>query len=139
MYQNFTKLRVRYAETDQMGIAYYGAYNQYFEVGRVEALRSLNMSYKQMEEDGIMLPVRKVESEYLKGATYDDLLTITSRIEVFPTIRISFSHEIHNSQGELLTIGKVDLVFVSKKSRKPCRPPADFIEKLAPYFKSESV
>jgi acyl-CoA thioester hydrolase len=137
LYQNFTKLRVRYAETDQMGIAYYGAYNQYFEVGRVEALRSLNMSYRQMEEEGIMLPVRKVEIEYLKGAKYDDLLTIISRIEVFPTVRISFSHEIYNPEGELLTLGKVDLVFVSKKNRRPCKPPAEFIEKISPFFKSE--
>jgi len=137
LYQNSTKLRVRYAETDQMGIAYYGAYNQYFEVGRVEALRSLSMSYRQMEEDGIMLPVRKVEIEYLKGAKYDDLLTIVSTIKILPTVRISFDHEIYNAIGELLTIGRVDLVFVSKQSRRPCRPPTEFIEKMSPFFKSE--
>jgi acyl-CoA thioester hydrolase len=127
-------VRVRYAETDQMGVVYYGNYPQYFEVGRVEALRTLGMSYKQMEEDGIMLPVLKLEIKYIRPATYDDLITITTKITELPSSRITFEHEIRNEGGELLTVGMVQLVFVTKANKKPCRAPQGFIDTLMPYF-----
>lgn len=135
MFVNKTLTRVRYAETDQMSVVYYGNYPQYFEIGRVEALRSLNMSYKQMELEGIMLPVLKLEIKYIRPATYDDLLTITTKISELPSFRITFEHEIHNEAGELLTLGMVQLVFVNIKTKRPCRAPENFMKILAPFFK----
>lgn len=134
MYQSQTTLRTRYAETDQMGVVYYGNYPQYFEVGRVEALRALDLSYKQMEDDGIMLPVLKLEIKYLKPALYDDELTIKTFIKQMPLSRIQFEHEIYNSTEELLTLGIVELVFVDQESRKPRRCPQTLKDRILPYF-----
>lgn len=134
MYISQTKLRTRYAETDQMGVVYYGNYPQYFEVGRVEALRNLNLSYRQMEADGIMLPVLKLEVKYLKPALYDDELTIKTFVKELPVSRITFEHEIYNSKGELLTTGLVQLVFIDERTRRPQRCPKKLTECLTPYF-----
>lgn len=134
MYKSETKVRTRYAETDQMGVVYYGNYPQYFEVGRVEALRQLNLTYSQMEEEGIMLPVLKLEVKYLKPALYDDELVIHTFIKEMPKSRITFEHEIYNSAGELLTIGMVQLVFVDTTSRRPTRCPKDLHDRLHKYF-----
>lgn len=134
MYQNKTTVRVRYAETDQMGVVYYGVYPQYFEVGRVEALRELGMTYREMEENGTMLPVKHLELNYLRSAKYDDLLTIQTSIVEMPGVRISFLHEVFNQNNELLTTGKVDLVFVSSQTMKPKKAPEDFLAKMAEFF-----
>ncbi len=134
MFVKRTSLRVRYAETDQMGVVYYGNYAQYFEVGRVEALRALGMSYREMEEGGVMLPVHKLELQYLKPALYDDLLTIETRITEMPSTRIRFHHEVFNESNDLLTKGLVELVFVNRSNRRPCRVPASFLEKIGSYF-----
>lgn len=123
-------LRVRYAETDQMGVVYYGIYPQYFEVGRVEALRTVGMPYKKMEEHGIMLPVLKLEIEYFRPAKYDDELTIETIISELPTAKMDFDHRIFDSDGNLITKGKVQLVFVDKENRKPMRAPKEFIDLL---------
>ena len=135
MFENSTTLRTRYAETDQMGVVYYGNYPQYFEVGRVETLRQLGVTYRNMEEDGIMLPVLKLEIKYLKSALYDDELTIKTFLREIPSTRITFHHEIYNSGGELLTVGLVQLVFVKAENRRPMRCPQYVIDKLEPYFK----
>lgn len=134
MYRSLISTRVRYAETDQMGVVYYGNYSQYFEIGRVESLRALNLSYKKMEEEGIMLPVLKLEVKYLAPATYDDLIEISSEIRETPSTRITFHHEIRNEAGKLLTIGMVQLVFVDKLKNKPTTAPQYFLDKLKPYF-----
>ncbi len=134
MFSGQTQVRVRYAETDQMGIVYYGIYTQYFEVGRVEALRELGMTYRQMEEEGTMLPVAKIEINYKRSAKYDDLLTITSKIAEMPAARIAFDHEVHNDEGVLLTTGRVELVFVDAKTMRPKKAPQDFLERMAPFF-----
>lgn len=134
MYESRSKLRVRYAETDQMSVVYYGVYPQYFEVGRVEALRHLNMSYREMEEAGVMLPVLRLEINYHRSALYDDELTVVTMIKQLPGTRIRFEHEIRNEQDQLLTTGSVELVFVDKETRKPRRAPEDLLEKLRPYL-----
>lgn len=134
MFVNEMSTRVRYAETDQMGIVYYGNYPQYFEIGRVEALRSLGLSYKKMEEAGIMLPVLKLEIKYIAPATYDDILEIKTEIKEWPSTRITFHHEIRNEEGKLLTLGTVQLVFVNIERNKPTRAPDYFLEKLSPFF-----
>lgn len=134
MYVNFTSTRVRYAETDQMGVVYYGTYPQYFEIGRVEALRSLGITYKKMEEEGIMLPVLKLEIKYIRPATYDMKLNIKTFLTELPTSRICFHHEIFDENDQLLTTGSVALAFVDAHSRRPCRPPAYVVEKLKTSF-----
>jgi len=130
--------RVRYAETDQMGVVYYGNYPQYFEIGRVEALRTLGLTYKEMENRGIMLPVLKLEIKYIAPATYDDLIEIKTEIRKIPGTRITFHHEIRNEEGKLLTIGEVQLVFVDIKTRKPVMAPQYFLDLFAEYFDAKS-
>lgn len=134
MFSNETKLRVRYAETDRMGYVYYGVYAQYFEVGRVEALRSLGMSYRRMEEDGIMLPVRDLNATYHKPAFYDDLLTVRTTIVALPAVRIQFAYEVRNENGDLLTEALTTLVFIDRATNKPCRAPEDLLKLLAPFY-----
>lgn len=122
--------RVRYAETDQMGVVYHGNYAVYFEMGRVEWLRNLGISYKKMEEAGIMLPVVSLTMNYKKPARYDDLLTVTTRFKSQTSVKIEFDYEIHNEKGELLTTGHSVLVFVDMKTGKPTLPPDYITEKL---------
>ena len=134
MYTSETKLRVRYAETDRMGYAYYGNFAQYFEVGRVEALRQLGMSYKEMEDTGILLPVIEFNIKYFKPAFYDDELTIRTILTELPGTKIKFTTETYNENHILLNKGEVVLVFVDNKTRKPCAAPKGFLEKLTPFF-----
>jgi acyl-CoA thioester hydrolase len=130
-----TKIRVRYGETDQMGYAYYGIYAQYYEVGRVEAMRLLGFSYKDVEARGILMPVVDFSIQYKKPAYYDDELTLTTYLKEIPQgLRIPFEYECHNSNGELLNTGKVTLVCMDKQSNKMCRLPDWFKEALAKYF-----
>lgn len=136
MFIKETTIRVRYGETDQMQVVYHGNYPQYFEVGRVEALRTLGTSYKQMEEEGIMLPVLKMEMKFLKPAVYDDLLTIKSIIKELPSARLTFFNEIYNEVGDLLTEAKVELVFIKRETGRPCKAPRSFINTLSPFFSS---
>jgi acyl-CoA thioester hydrolase len=128
-----TKLRVRYGETDQMGYCYYGNYAQYFEVGRVEALREIGMSYKEMEISGIMLPVSEFQVKYLRPVLYDDEITIQTKIIEIKGCRIVFDYEIKNNEGEILSTAKTTLVFVSKETMKPITPPSDFIDLFKKY------
>ena len=130
MYSFETKLRVRYAETDQMQFVYYGVYSQYFEVGRVELLRSLGICYKEIELMGYALPVVNMSINYKKPALYDDLLTIRTVIKELPTTKIKFEYEIFNMKGDLLTIGEVVLVFINKINNKPCYVPEKIIDKF---------
>tara|TARA_B100000902_G_scaffold385314_1_gene426525 strand:- start:1380 stop:1787 length:408 start_codon:yes stop_codon:yes gene_type:complete len=135
MYSFDTKLRVRYAETDQMGFAYYGVYAQYYEVGRVELLRSLNLSYKEIEDMGYALPVVNFNINYKKPAYYDDLLTIRTTINIMPSLKFIFNYIILNENGDELNNGQVTLVFINKKTVKPCNAPDLIIEKLLEKFK----
>ena len=130
MYTNETKVRVRYAETDKMSFVYYGVYAQYYEVGRVELLRSLGISYKSLEENGFELPVVDFHIRYKKPAFYDDELTIKTTILELPSTKITFYYECFNSIGVLLNTGSVILVFVNSKTKKPCSPPKALLETL---------
>lgn len=128
------QLRVRYAETDQMGYAYYGNYSAYYEVARTEVFRLLEMPYKEMEDEGIMMPVLENHSYYLAPAYYDDLLTIKVFIREYPKVTIRFDYEFYNPNGDLIHRGDTLLVFMKKDTRKPCRIPATFLDKLKPSF-----
>lgn len=122
--------RVRYAETDQMGVVYHGNYVVFFEMGRVEWLRNMGVSYKSMEENGIMLPVVSLTMNYKKPARYDDLLTVKTIFKSQTSVKIEFDYEIYNEKGELLTTGYSMLVFVDMKTGKPTLPPEYILEKL---------
>ncbi len=135
MFSHETKVRVRYGETDQMGYAYYGVYASYYEVGRVETLRQLGLSYKEMEERGIMLPVHTFNIIYHKPALYDDELTIKTTIPGMPGVRIKFNYQCFNAEKELLNEGEIVLVFVNKETKKPCQPPSDFLDSIEKYFR----
>ena len=130
MYSFETKIRVRYGETDQMSFVYYGVYAQYYEVGRVELLRSLGLSYKEIEAMGFALPVVNMNINYKKPAFYDDELTIRTTIKELPSAKITFHYETFNEKGELLNLGEVILVFINKKTGKPCFAPEVIMNKI---------
>lgn len=134
MYTSETHVRVRYGETDQMGYVYYGTYAMYYEVGRVESLRQLGLSYKELEEMGVMMPVLENKSKFISPALYDDLLRIVTTIRVKPSVKITFEYEIFNGQNKLIHQGETLLAFVQMNSGKPCRPPEVFQKVLEPYF-----
>lgn len=134
MFTTTTQLRVRYGETDQMGIVYYGNYATYLEVARVEAMRVLGLSYKAMEDSGIMMPVLELKCKYIRPARYDDLITIKVSIPVMPSTRILFEYEIYNEQDTLLHKAETTLVFVDMEKNKPCPAPAMLAQPLAKYF-----
>lgn len=137
-FQNISKIRVRYGETDQMGYCYYGNYAQYFEVGRVEALRDFGFSYKEMELQGIMLPVSEFQVKYLGPAFYDDELTIVTKIVELVGARIYFQYEVLNPSGKCISKASTTLVFVSKSNMRPIPPPESFIELMKKYEANEN-
>jgi len=127
------KIRVRYGETDQMGYCYYGNYAQYFEVGRVEALRALGMSYKSLEKEGIMLPVSEFSVKYISPAFYDDELTVVTSITQIKGARIFFEYEIFNQENKLVSKANTTLVFVDKLNMKPISTPSSFLLLIEKY------
>lgn len=128
------ELRVRYAETDQMKYVYYGHYAQYFEMGRTDLIRSLGITYREMEEEwGVMLPVRELQVQYKRPAKYDDMLRVVSRVEAIPQASIRIFHEVYRKEEQeevLLVTGQVELVFVDKNTMRPIRAPQQFIDAL---------
>ena len=118
-----------------MNIVYYGNYAQYFEVGRVESIRQLGYTYKDMEEQGVIMPVVELHIKYLRPATYDDLLTVKTQIrELTTTHRIEFFQEVYNEKGKMLTSGKVILYFLDAKTRNKITMPEQLRKKLLPFF-----
>jgi acyl-CoA thioester hydrolase len=139
MYQHQTTLRVRYAETDQMGFVYYGEYATYFEVARVEAMRSLGISYKELEDTGVFMPVLDFHVRYIKPGKYDDVLTISTKIAVLPVLKIRFVYETTNALGELLNQAETELVFLNRTNLRPVKAPELLLEKLAVYFPGNGI
>lgn len=123
MNEHKVEVRVRYGETDQMGVVYHGSYVPYFEIGRVEWLRNKGVSYKDMEQNGIALPIVSMHLNYKKPAKYDDLLTIHTKLKNYSGVKIEFDCEIRNENEELLTTAHFILVFVDVNSGKPTTPP----------------
>lgn len=130
MKEHEISVRVRYAETDQMAVVYHGNYAQYFEMGRVEWLRNMGVSYKWMEDNGIMLPVVSLTMNYKKPARYDDLLTIKTIFKSQTSVKIEFDYEIYNDKRELLTTSYSMLVFVDMKTLRPTIPPSYVLDKI---------
>lgn len=138
MYIHHVQIRVCYADTDQMGYVYYGNYARYFEIARVECLRNLGFSYKQLEASGIMMPVYEYSTRYMQPAQYDDLLTVKVMVGALPRVRMVFEYEIHSEQQVLLTNGSTTLVFINRQTKKPCPAPDMLLLKLHPYFNSNA-
>lgn len=131
-----TQIRVYYEDTDKMGVVYYGNYPRYYEIGRTELIRSLGISYREMEESGILLPASSLRINYIKSAYYDDLLTVRTIIEKMPLVKFPLRTEIYNENNELINEGETVLAFFDGKTGKPCRAPQLFIDCLVPFFKS---
>jgi acyl-CoA thioester hydrolase len=132
-----TKIRVRYAETDQMNVVYHGNYAQYFEVARAEAIRELGFTYKEIESMGIIMPIVELHIKYLRPAHYDDLLTIHTILKELPDHhKIEFFQEVYNEAGKLLTNGRVLLFFMNAQKMTRTNIPGPLKEKLLQYFVS---
>lgn len=129
-----TKIRVRYGETDQMGYMYYGNYAEFFEVGRVEMLRSLGMTYSSMEASGIIMPVLELHCKYLKPAFYDEEISVKVIVEKMPGVKIFFKYELYNEKQELIHLGETLLAFLNRSTGRPGPPPADFLDRIKPFF-----
>jgi acyl-CoA thioester hydrolase len=130
-----THIRVRYAETDQMGVVYHGNYFQYFEVGRAESIRHLGYTYADMEKMGIVMPVVDAHARFWRPAKYDDLLTVRTTLKELPLHhKIEFHNEVFNENKEMLVTGKVILYFLEAGTMKKTTMPAELMEKLQPYF-----
>ncbi len=124
------EVRVRYGETDQMGVVYHGSYVPYFEIGRVEWLRNKGVSYKSLEESGIALPIVSMHLNYKKSARYDDLLTVNTKLKKYSGVKIEFDCEIRNESQELLTTAHFILVFLDIKNGKAIVPPQYILDIL---------
>lgn len=127
---NEISFRVRYGETDQMGVVYHGKYADYLEIGRTEWLRSLGVTYKQMEEENIILPVVHLQIDYKKSAKYDDLLTVETKLQKMPLIKIAFDYKIYNETRELLAEAHTVLAFMNKETMRPIKCPDYILAKL---------
>ena len=134
MFTTQTQLRVRYGETDPMGVVYHGNYALSYEIARTEALRQIDVTYRSLEENGIMMPVVNLTVNYKKPAKYDDLLTIKSFFKVMPTVKTIIDYEVFNEANELLCTGQTTLVFVDMKTNKMIRCPQNLMEIFAPFF-----
>ncbi|WP_242916412.1 acyl-CoA thioesterase [Pontibacter liquoris] len=135
MFESEVQIRVRYAETDQMGYVYYGNYAAYYEVARTEVFRRLGIHYKEMEATGTMMPVMELKCKYIRPARYDDLLTIKLFLKQKPHgSRIKFEYEVYNEELTLLNVGETTMVFVDMKSGRPTAIPVLLHEKLDSYF-----
>ncbi|WP_400079454.1 acyl-CoA thioesterase [Winogradskyella sp. R77965] len=130
---NETKIRVRYGETDQMGVVYHANYAVYFEVGRTEWLREFGLSYSGMEADGIMLPVISLSINYKNSARYDDVVKVKTTLKKLPTASIEFHYELHNESDVLLATGNTILAFINMKTNRPTRCPKYLLDKLQNY------
>jgi acyl-CoA thioester hydrolase len=130
-----SKVRVRYVETDQMGVVHHSNYAQYYELARTECFEACSgMSYASMEEEGIMLPILEMHSKFLKPALYNQILTIKSIVNELPKVRLIVNYEIYNETKELINTGSTTLVFVNKATRRPCAPPESFMKNVRQYF-----
>ncbi len=125
-----TKIRIRYGETDQMGVVYHGNYPQYLEIGRIEWLRDMGISYKSMEESGVMLPVISISIKYIKSAKYDDVLEVITKLQKDPVVKIEFDYEIINEKKELIATANTVLAFIDKKTQRPIKCPDYILNKI---------
>jgi len=123
-----TTLRVRYSEVDPSGFVYNGHYATFYEVGRTAAIKQMGLSYKEVEERGVIMPLIYQNMRFYSPAFYDDLLTIKVIIKEMPKARITFFYEIYNEAGKKINTGENALAFIDKETYRPLRAPAWFVE-----------
>ena len=130
-----TQIRIHYALTDQMGVVYHGHYAQFYEIGRTEALRSLGLTYKEIEATGVIMPVTEIHSKFIRPALYDDLITVFTTVKEMPVHhKIVFHSDIFNEEDKLLNTGEVTLYFMNAKTMKRCEMPGRIKERLIKFF-----
>ena len=135
MFSHKTQIRIHYALTDQMGVVYHGHYAQFYEIGRTEALRSLGITYKEVEATGVIMPVTEIHSKFVRPALYDDLVTVVTTVKEMPLHhKIIFHSEIYNEKDELLNVGDVTLYFMDAKTMKRAEMPQQIKEKMVDFF-----
>lgn len=134
MLETKTQIRVRYADTDKMGVVYHSNYAVYFEVGRTEMFREIGLPYDEMEKNNVMLPLVDLHINFKRPALYDDLVTVTTRIKELPGVKVHFDYEIHNDRGELLVDGYTTLVFIDMTRNRPIKMPDAIRDVLIRYF-----
>ena len=135
MFSSKTQIRIHYALTDQMGVVYHGHYAQFYEIGRTEALRSLGLTYKEVEALGVIMPVTEIHSRFLRPALYDDLITVVTTVKDLPLHhKITFHSEIYNEKDQLLNVGDVSLYFMDAKTMKRREMPLLIKEKMTGFF-----
>ena len=134
MLEDNINIRVRYADTDQMGFVYYGNYAKYYEIARVELFRNIGLTYKSLEEMGIGMPVIKMKTNFIMPAKYDEKLVIHIKIPELPKLKITFFYEIFNDKNELINTGETILTFINLLTGKPKRVPSIMKDKLSKYF-----
>lgn len=130
------QIRVRYGETDQMGVVHHGNFDLYMEMGRTEWLRKLGLSYKEMEDQNVMLPVISMSLKFKKSAYYDEVIKVKTYLKKLPSVKIEFDYEIYNEKEELLVTSNTVLAFLDKQSRRPMKCPDHILEKMKVAFKS---
>ncbi len=128
------KIRVRYGDTDQMGYVYYGNYGYYYEQARSEAIRSIGITYKQIEDSGTMMPITRMNIKYIQPAYYDELLTIRTFVSHRPNRIIVFYYEVFNEKNELINEGETHLAFIDVATKRLKAAPAILSDKLDTYF-----
>jgi acyl-CoA thioester hydrolase len=123
-------IRVRYGETDQMGVVHHGNYALYLEMGRTEWMRKKGISYKQMEDNGVMLPVISMSLKFKKSALYDEVIKVKTTLVKLPSVKIEFDYEIYNESGDILVSANTVLAFIDMKTKRPIKCPDYILEKL---------
>jgi len=134
MYSFETQIRVRYGETDKMGIVYHGNYPQYLEIGRTGLMRDLGFTYRKIEELGYILPVRSLKINFMEPGYYDEILTLKTYLKSMPTVRIKFDYELYNQKMGLMSTAEIILAFVDNITRRPVKPPKEFMDAVGRYF-----
>ncbi len=134
MFSDEIKIRVSYADTDQMGYMYYGNYARFYEIARTDSLRNLGITYREIESSGVMMPVVENSSKYIRPALYDEMLTIKTYLKELPSKRAIFDYEIYNEKEKLINLGQTTLAFVNAENRRPCLAPEILIRVLKPFF-----
>ena len=133
--KNFSiKIKVRYCETDQMGLVHHGSYINYFEEARIAWISNLGFSYSEMEKSGIILPVSKINVIYLRPAYFDDDLLVSVELAELPTSRLIFNYTLKKKE-EVIVTGTTVLAFLNKETKKPVKCPDYILEKVTPLFK----
>lgn len=130
MKNHFSFIRVRYAETDQMGVVHHGNYAEYLEISRIEWLDQFEVSYKAMEDEGIILPVHELSFKFSKSAKFGDTLMVETILRELPGVKITFDYKIYNQEKELLTTASSTLVFMNTKTKRPMKCPEYILQKL---------